>query len=670
MDPAGHYTVTATDLGWSFSGNIGHPLANLGVTSGTDNVGAYTEIAFDFRSDASRHAAIRSYIDRSALLFKASNAAQAPNTFAFPDWSVYPQGLNFLTYGGTFVAPTFNTASTDSPWVFFDASSHAFILSPASHFMVGSTSTGPNGELMSGVSPRIASLPAGFEHQTLLVIENGINRAFDTWGQTLTALRGKTRPANDADLVLNKFGYWTDNGAAYYYATAPQMTYEQTLEAVKADFDKRRIAPGYMQLDSWFYPKGAGAAWNAPGGIYEYVAAPALFPEGLATFQQALNLPLVTHARWIDPSSPYHQSYAMSNNVVIDDRYWTWVASYLASSGVVTYEQDWLDYNALPNFNLADGDAFLGKMSAAMAQQGLTMQYCMPLPRHLLQSANYDNLTTARVSYDRFDASKWGVFLYGSRFASAMGIWPFTDVFMTSETGNLLLATLSAGPVGIGDPLGSLNTTNLLRTVRADGVIVKPDVPLTPIDSSYTKSAAQSDAPQVAATWTDFGGVRTNYIFAWVNGAGREAQFSLSELGATQQTYLYDYFGGKGRLVNPSDVVSESIPDRFLYWIAAPVGPSGIAVIGDGGQFVTMGKKRIQQVTDNGTAVSLTVSFAGGEQSRKILGYAGARPSVRAESGAAHLMSYNATTGLFGIAVLPGADGTASVEIHQAVKHH
>ena len=74
------------------------------------------------------------------------------------------------------------------------------------------------------------------------MVEKGINRAFDTWGQALTALGGKTRPANDADVSLNKIGYWTDNGAAYYYHMADSMTYEQTLDAVE-----ERFRPGRHQ---------------------------------------------------------------------------------------------------------------------------------------------------------------------------------------------------------------------------------------------------------------------------------------------------------------------------------------------------------------------------------------------------------------------------------------
>jgi hypothetical protein len=65
-----------------------------------------------------------------------------------------------------------------------------------------------------------------------------------------------------------------------------------------------------------------------------------LFPSSLATFQSSLGIPLVTHARWIDPASPYQQRYRISGTVSIDPLYWAEVARYLASSGSAGFEQD------------------------------------------------------------------------------------------------------------------------------------------------------------------------------------------------------------------------------------------------------------------------------------------------------------------------------------------
>jgi hypothetical protein len=669
VDSSGAYDITLPDPQWHFGGNLGTALTNLGVATGADAVGTYSEIAFDFQTDAPRHAALRAYGNHQAVLFTVSQAVQAPNTLMFPNWTQFPQGLHHLTYSGIFAPPSFQSFSSESPWIFFDSAANTFIFSPVVHFMTATTVWGPNGNWGGSISNQIANLPPGGQHQMLLVIEKGINRAFDTWGQTVTTLRGKTRPANDADASLNLVGYWTDNGATYYYHTGDALSYEQTLAGVKADFDRAGIGLGYIQLDSWFYPKGADNSWsNNGGGIYQYVAAPPLFPSGLGSFQRQLGIPLITHARWIDPASPYRQLYTMSGNVVLDPRYWNTVASYLATSGVATYEQDWLDDKAHTDFNLNDGETFLSNMAAAMRQQNLTVQYCMASPRHFLQSANHSNVTTIRTSDDRFVKARWTHFLYTSRLASALGIWPFTDAFPSSETSNLLVATLSAGPVGVSDAIGSLNGANLSRAVRQDGVIVKPDVPLAPVDSSYTTAARGADAPQIDAAYTDFGALRTYYVFGYTDGTNPQAQFLPSELGLTGRTYVYDYFSGKGHVVNPSDTVAAPIVTDSLYWIAAPIGPSGMAVLGDLAQFVPMGKKRVTDFTDNGE-IHLTVAFANGETSRTITGYALFPPVAHAVSGSASHVTYDRSTGLFHVQVMPGSSGTASISLGISRRH-
>ena len=666
-DPSGQYSVTVPDMSWNFSGNIGAPLSNLQVSASADAIGGYAEIAFDFQAGGVRHASIRSYSNHPDILFTLSNpTADVANNVTFPNWKQYPSGLDHLTFSGIFAPPSFWDFASDSPFVFFDTAGRSFILSPASNFMTASMTHGTNGELAGGISKDIPTLPRGFEIRTLLVVENGINRAFDTWGNAITALTGKTRPSNDADLSLNKIGYWTDNGAAYYYTTAPSMNYEQTLNGVKKDFDKAGIKIGSLQLDSWFYPKGSGATWDNNGaGIYQYVAAAPPFGSGLLRFQQNLGVALITHSRWIDPSSPYHSLYKMSGNVVIDPAYWDSVAAYLSDSGVATFEQDWLADKAHTDFNLTDGDAFMDNMAASMARRHITMQYCMASARHYMQSAKYNNLTTIRTSADHLQRDRWTDFLYASRFASALGAWPFTDNFTTGDVSQLLLANLSAGPLGIGDAIGSINGPNLLHAVRRDGVIVKPDVPLTPSDASYTNMAHTTDTPQVAFTWSDFDELRTNYVFAFPQGTNTQTVFRPADFGVNSSVYAYDYFAGTGNLLNAADTITTKISGTVLYTVLAPVGPSGIAVLGDTDQFVTMGKKRITDIIDRGTA-RVSVSFAAGETSVVISGYSPVTPSVAAIEGSIGQVAYNQTTHLFQVPVMPGNNSSATIRIRQA----
>jgi hypothetical protein len=211
----------------------------------------------------------------------------------------------------------------------------------------------------------------------MLVADQGINHTFETWGQALTDLQGKVRPANDADITLSHLGYWTDNGAQYYYEYRDNLGYQGTLLAIRDEFRRKDVPLGYLQLDSWFYPKGPAASWNdRQDGIYQYEASPHLFPKGLKAFQQGLGIPIMTHARWIDDDSPYRHQYRMSNNVVIDSGYWEKIMDYLHDAGAAVYEQDWLALYAQANFNLRDPDAFLHDMAQAAAARGLTILAC------------------------------------------------------------------------------------------------------------------------------------------------------------------------------------------------------------------------------------------------------------------------------------------------------
>src|SRR5207248_8678360 len=154
-------------------------------------------------------------------------------------------------------------------------------------------------------------------------------------------------------------------------------------------------------------------------------AAPAVFPRGLQAFGRQLGLPLMTHARWIDASSPYRRTYRMSNNVSIDPRFWHDTVRSLQAAGVMTYEQDWLGDpgGAVARNTIHDQNAFMDEMADATRSYGLSLQYCMPSARHYLQSARYDNVYTIRVSEDGFKDGlapngavddRWTPFLYDS----------------------------------------------------------------------------------------------------------------------------------------------------------------------------------------------------------------------------------------------------------------
>jgi hypothetical protein len=664
VEENGRYSIQTADPNWVFMGTLPAIPSELKSKEGHDGIGDYDEITFTF---GTREGSIRTYPSSAAVLFTDQYTTGTPNADGFPKLSVSPEVPGRLSFRGKWSQFHFDLSGAEGPWVYFDDAGHSFVLSPASDFMVANLNLTDAREIESRISPLIKDIPSGLAHRTLLVVANGINRAFDAWGHALTDLNGKVRPANDADPSLKSLGYWTDNGAGYYYDFEASLGYTGTLLAVKDEFAKAGLALGYMQIDSWWYPKGEDGHWNhyppySPEGITRYEAHPDIFPNGLGGFQKDLGLPLITHARWIDAKSPYRQQYKMSNNVIVDPAYWMTVGANLRDWGVFGYEQDWLDEWATADYNMSDQNAFVDDMAHMSKTFGLSMQYCMATPRHFLQSTKYGNLTTIRVSEDVFTRDKWDQFFYSSRLASALGVYPFTDVFGSGEKISTLIATLSAGIVGVGDRLGQVNAANLLYAVRPDGIIVKPDVPAVPTDESILNDAHAAGEPLVSYTYTDHGPMRALYIFAHPRTDDRTFTFTTDKLGLSGAVYVYNWLADKGRRINGNEAWTQTIHGDPSYLVAVPVGRSGIAFLGDAGKFVPLGKKRVSELSDDGT-VNATIEFAPSEQSITVHGWAPVMPIATALDGSVGAVTYASDTGRFDVEVFPGNSGSARIRL-------
>ena len=668
----GTYAIEFANPAWTFAGTVTGGATNIRTESGMDRAGEFREIVFDEHTKPFRHFGIRIWSGRPGVLFTQTVPASCPNPPDFPRLSSFPDLPYTLSFGGRWFCPHFDLTGTEGPWVFFDEAGRTAVLSPASNFMVARLAVGPGGEIESGIDGQIGTLPKGLSHSTLLAVDRGINRAFDTWGRLLTDIQGKVRPPNDADASLKYLGYWTDNGAAYYYSFDPSKGYEGTLLGVRDDFARMGLSLGYMQLDSWWYRKGESGDWNPKPdqwdfGIHTYEAHPDLFPDGLESFRQRLALPLVTHARWIDAKSPYRSKYTISNNVAVDPQYWNDIAAYLKQSGVATYEQDWLDSRATAAFTLADQEAFMDNMANALATNGITMQYCMPTPRHVLQGSKYSNLTSIRMSDDHFERRFWPQILYASRLASAVGIWPWVDVFSSDDAPNLLIATLSGGVVGASDAIGAANVRNLQRVARADGVIVKPDAPLVPTDSTFLAEARDGPGPMVAYTYTDHGSNRAVYVFALRRGDAAAAALTPSETGLGSNVFAYDVRHRSGAVVNASAPMNLDLSQDWTYLVLVPLSRCGVAIVGDAGKFVPRGRARITSLTDREKAVDVEVSFAAGETRITLTGYSAGPPLVSTGTGQIVNVSWNPSTGMFELVVAPGPNATAQLTVSSAV---
>lgn len=289
------------------------------------------------------------------------------------------------------------------------------------------------------------------------------------------------------------------------------------------------------------------------------------------------------------------------------------------------------------------------------------MQYCMSTPRFFMQGAKYDNLSTIRTAWDGFSFNRFSTHLYASRLAFALGIWPWVDVCDSSDPHNLIMMNLSAGIVGISDAIGKEHKNNIIKCVRNDGVIIKPDVPNLPVDSTYISDAKGMGKPVVSSTYTQHQNGKTFYVFAYSRRKGAsfmpdtdkvDLSFTPAEFGAQGKLFIYNYFTKTGYVIDAEQHFEDCLlkkNDLCSYYIIAPLGNSNIALIGDKDKFVTCGKKRIKKVVEENGKLTTTIVLANGEESITLFGYAPQKVGCEAENCRLENIDYDMQSNQFTI---------------------
>jgi hypothetical protein len=415
------------------------------------------------------------------------------------DASVWDSTIKFL-----------KTGISGGPLVIFNLTDHGqrdtIILSPFSQFMSSSFNQ-HNNILEYGVMGSISPIPVNYSHSLIVFYgSTGVNEAMRHWGQVMQRAFNRTNEHRLNDLTINYLGYYTDNGAYYYYHTETGKNYEDTIVSI---VDKHQLPIHYLQLDSWWYYKGLGS------GVSQWTARPEIFSDGLSGLSGRLGkIPIAAHNRYWSSDAKYIDQYhflidhANEKSLPIgNDSFWIDLFSEAAQDwGLILYEQDWMNHQTI-DFTPTRTDIDLGRqwlvsMGEAADKVGINIQYCMSLPRHALQALEISRVTQARVSDDYFvhivqRISQWNIGV-SSMLADALGMAPFKDIFWSTsiQTGapysrsvkeplpdrEIVIATLSTGPVAYADGLDYTNVTRIMRCCRLDGLILKPARPLTLIN--------------------------------------------------------------------------------------------------------------------------------------------------------------------------------------------
>ncbi|CAG5129545.1 unnamed protein product, partial [Candidula unifasciata] len=401
-------------------------------TSGVDDIGQYTENKWVLSAgNVTMEAAIRTYPDstRQVVVFiqrfpqglSGTRINVNETITSFPSFLLqnFSQPLGYLSYGSFMFGDINKQAGIwgsnakindgldgSGPLAIFDGLGNAMVVSPLGNFMASSIWLDKSkASLNFGIMGGVDSLPTNFEHRTIAYCSNtGVGDAFDGWGGIMRRVYNKTEEVREyhqsQDLSLTHLGYWTDNGAYYYYNTEQGKNYEDTLLSAKADWTNRKIPYKYLQIDSWFYPKDSTKAvttWDATEDI---------FPQGIRAFEQKIDLPLVAHNRYWSINTTYSKLQGGFFDFVTGDHlslpneefFWQFLIGHgTLEWGLIVYEQDWLNVQFL-NSEFLINDLYLARtwlkqMGAAAATHGVKIQYCMALPRHALQSLEIPTVT-------------------------------------------------------------------------------------------------------------------------------------------------------------------------------------------------------------------------------------------------------------------------------------
>jgi hypothetical protein len=251
----------------------------------------------------------------------------------------------------------------------------------------------------------------------------------------------------------------------------------------------------------------------------------------------------------------------------------------------------------------------------------------MASPADFAQASRLRHVTSIRTSGDHGylvgPELLWAWFMQTNVMARALGFWPYKDVFHSgadgefaaTREGEALFAALSAGPVGVGDRIGTADVALIRRTCRADGVLVRPDVPIAAIDRAAFDAPVWNGALMTGSAYTQHAAGRWGYVVTAnvaADGERHTTRVLLQELGEdrpdTAEVCVYDWRRETVEIL-PSDGEYEVELDArdWDYRVLAPV-LGEVAVIGDPSLYACAGDARIADVSvDAAGVVTITV---------------------------------------------------------------
>lgn len=655
-------------------------LEDVKSASGNDRLGAFDSLGLSWKvpeTDLRLITAFRLYREVPYLVF-SQEFPEGFKNYASGDWTVpavaFPHFIGGSIPGNLYswtsegmgghrfaYGSAFSLDKTVDLLLISDRAYHTLIFSPFANYLVATQQISKS-EINCGLEGLVQDVPVGFKHEHIMVMGTGIGNTFRQWGQALLDKAGKKIPSKYEGDNLKYPVYWDDYGGYYQthdFKEEGYKTYEDIILGIAEDAKKHGLRIGAYQVqdqDQLRYKEG----------LFE--PRQDLFPHGLKWLHEQLGAPLEAYLPWLAPDGPYRKQYryystpkgevpgGSMGDVFYSPEYWKYTADKIASWGCILLQQDYqsvYEGNPVMMAGIDRMDSYFKNMAKALREKGITMQYCMQMPRNVMESTENPTTVSLQGSWDHHapepvhrgggapsgdltnwivdaverssaDPFVWGHLMFASAFYGAVGIWPSRDNIQTMADANafedVLLANLLGGEIQLSHRIGECNFALVKRTYRdADGLILKPDRPIAPLDRCYIEHCG------VGYTESDRNGQRWFYVLS-LPAAGYLDSFRVSDLGVGGQWAVYNFDTGVASVVDATSPLELQREARHEYFVAAPLLSNGMAVIGDTAKFVTMAEMRIASVEVEGN--SLRMGVMGSEADSPIItGYAEQRPA-------------------------------------------
>lgn len=158
--------------------------------------------------------------------------------YVFPSFRNESSLRRTLSYeDSVFCPPRRNFNKTKGPVIFFNDKRDCVIFSALHDFLISPTTKKdlPNGQTIEfGINSEIFDLPGNYSHESIMIFGQGIKENFKKWAEILYKFHNLEKKSLNLDIPTTFLGYYTDNGAAYYYMKEKGKKSDETLIALNS----------------------------------------------------------------------------------------------------------------------------------------------------------------------------------------------------------------------------------------------------------------------------------------------------------------------------------------------------------------------------------------------------------------------------------------------------